>query len=362
MLRYFGGIAISMFVFLAGCGSSPEPDMQSESKPSEITGKADIFGEDSRHEYYELASNSELRSAADATAMIVDTFRILNKYDDGKVKIERKDDIGQKPLCREARFSEQPRIGECSAVLVDDDLVATAGHCVHDSCTAEGFAFGTYIQKSGDDPTIVPEDNIYECEKIVRKEYEMFRASTDYALIRLDREVEDREPLTLRGQGQPKQGTPIGTIGSPIGLPLKFSNDSKVLDPRPDKDFFAANLDVAGGNSGGPVINLEDGRLEGLLVRGKGTDESQGGTIDRGSCLAWSKCEEATANTDSPECYGNHVQEASAFAEYINSERNDSSGEDCCRVCTQGKPCGDTCIENDASCNAESGCACGRGE
>jgi len=32
----------------------------------------------------------------------------------------------------------------------------------------------------------------------------------------------------------------------------------------------------------------------------------------------------------------------------------------CCRVCDEGKPCGDTCIAEHLPCNAPTGCACSR--
>jgi hypothetical protein len=33
-------------------------------------------------------------------------------------------------------------------------------------------------------------------------------------------------------------------------------------------------------------------------------------------------------------------------------------GEECCRVCTDSQPCGDSCISNDLTCNQPPGCAC----
>lgn len=32
--------------------------------------------------------------------------------------------------------------------------------------------------------------------------------------------------------------------------------------------------------------------------------------------------------------------------------------EDCCKRCTKGKPCGDTCIEKTETCKKGAGCAC----
>lgn len=37
----------------------------------------------------------------------------------------------------------------------------------------------------------------------------------------------------------------------------------------------------------------------------------------------------------------------------------DSTGPDgCCRVCTSGKACGDSCISANETCNRGAGCAC----
>lgn len=33
-------------------------------------------------------------------------------------------------------------------------------------------------------------------------------------------------------------------------------------------------------------------------------------------------------------------------------------GDDCCRICSEGKACGDTCIAMSATCTISGGCAC----
>jgi len=41
------------------------------------------------------------------------------------------------------------------------------------------------------------------------------------------------------------------------------------------------------------------------------------------------------------------------------SLRNERASEArCCKVCTKGKPCGDTCIAQDKTCHVGPGCAC----
>lgn len=46
-------------------------------------------------------------------------------------------------------------------------------------------------------------------------------------------------------------------------------------------------------------------------------------------------------------------------APFTNSSRLDRAVlAKCCKVCTKGKPCGDTCIAQDKTCHVPPGCAC----
>jgi hypothetical protein len=40
--------------------------------------------------------------------------------------------------------------------------------------------------------------------------------------------------------------------------------------------------------------------------------------------------------------------------------KNEQQRSNCCKVCTSGKPCGDTCIEDKDTCHTAGGCACAR--
>lgn len=44
------------------------------------------------------------------------------------------------------------------------------------------------------------------------------------------------------------------------------------------------------------------------------------------------------------------------FSETQQSER--AAADRCCKVCSKGKPCGDTCIAQDKNCHLPPGCAC----
>jgi hypothetical protein len=42
----------------------------------------------------------------------------------------------------------------------------------------------------------------------------------------------------------------------------------------------------------------------------------------------------------------------------LPSCEGDSPTSGCCKTCTTGKACGDTCIDASATCNVAPGCAC----
>jgi hypothetical protein len=53
------------------------------------------------------------------------------------------------------------------------------------------------------------------------------------------------------------------------------------------------------------------------------------------------------------------VATAERSSPFETTEQSQSaSARECCKVCTKGKPCGDTCIEKDDVCHVPPGCAC----
>ena len=72
-------------------------------------------------------------------------------------------------------------------------------------------------------------------------------------------------------------------IGHPIGLLKKMAGNASVRS-NSNPDYFIANLDTFGGNSGSPVFNADTHEVEGILVRGD-TD-----FLPRGNCIASMVC------------------------------------------------------------------------
>ncbi len=170
-------------------------------------------------------------------------------------------------LCKDEKFYEQNTAAFCSGFLVAPDVVVTAGHCIADLkvCSETSFAFGFAMTAPGQMPTALPAQDVYSCQSIVHRQSPTEGA--DFAIVKLDRPVKNRLPLVLRANGAIAQRTDVTVLGYPEGLPLKIAGGAKVRKIS-SPDFFVANTDTYGGNSGSAVINSATHEVEGVLVRG----------------------------------------------------------------------------------------------
>lgn len=131
------------------------------------------------------------------------------------------------------------------------------------------MVFDFAISSEGVDKARVEVDksSVYGCKEIVEQSLDR-STQDDFALIRLDRKVTDRTPLTVRTEGKVVDGTTLVVIGHPTGLPTKVAAGAYVRSNANDY-FFQSNLDTFGGNSGSAVFDSTTGQVEGILVRGE---------------------------------------------------------------------------------------------
>jgi hypothetical protein len=157
--------------------------------------------------------------------------------------------------------------------LVADSVIATAGHLVQvmDSgyekwLKSVYFVFDYVMETQGLVKTVFEDDDVYTGVAVLA---DHSSEGADWALVRLDRPVEGREPLKCRTEGaMPKEAT-LYMIGHPNGMPLKYSGPGVVLNNVPC-NYFLSDLDTHPYNSGSPVFNASTHLVEGILVRDVG--------------------------------------------------------------------------------------------
>ncbi|MBN1766268.1 MAG: trypsin-like peptidase domain-containing protein [Sedimentisphaerales bacterium] len=251
-----------------------------------------IYGEDDRMEQYEVM-NSDWLLAGDATVALVDVA-VLTDNGNGTYTMptetlaEYYEDATGRPLCPDEPYIDQPVGPYCSGFLVAPDIVATAGHCedYEYTCGDIAFVFGYYMLNPVTPQVTIDESQIYYCSEIIDKVLD--HSGADWALMRLDRKVTDHLPVPLRRSGSVALDDELLAIGHPMGLPRKYASEAVVRDIS-DPDYFEADLDVYGGNSGSPVFSKNTFEVEGILVRGN-EDFVADGDCDRSNVCPETGC------------------------------------------------------------------------
>lgn len=189
-------------------------------------------------------------------------------------------------LCPTEQFANQINPGRCSGFLVGEKTLVTAGHCVEDLSDCENNKWVFNFQAES---TFVDQSQIYSCKSIISQELNS-STNADFAVIELDRVVENTTPLTFRTTGEVKTGDSITVMGHPSGLPMKVAAGATIRS-NDDDWYFIGNLDTFGGNSGSPVFNTDTGIVEGILVRGE-TDYTWSSDDNGNSCRVVFQCKD----------------------------------------------------------------------
>lgn len=265
--RIFFGFRFSLFLVVLGFFS---------------TGilQAAIYGHDDRRDIFQ--TNSVEKKRANAVAVSLPAF-YFREASSGILFHEEHQDRNwgaDNGICREEKFWAQPSFGHCTAFLIDETTILTAGHCMiasgelRDSelyCDSFAFWFGYQMQQNQESSlgSNIPANQVMRCKRVIfAKNNEKVHpndAPIDFALLELTEPVLQIDPLKVAAQ-TPKQGDLVYTLGHPHGLPLKHSGYGHVRSSRYPTSF-AVNLDTLGGNSGGPVLNMA-GELTGILIAG----------------------------------------------------------------------------------------------
>jgi V8-like Glu-specific endopeptidase len=229
---------------------------------------AGISGKDDRQESRGSDVPALLRDLSYSVPAIVEKKMLIKS---GSHFLPQGYPLSQMNFCADVRFSDQQYLARCSASLIGEDLVLTAGHCLDDDfktwCRDYAVVFD-YAVGAGD--KLIEEKNIFECKEVIYRKFEG-AFDEDLALIRLKRKVPGRLPIVV-AKTPVAIGDPLTMIGYPLGIPQKIVDDGSVLQLGPDKYSFRHKLDTFSSNSGGPLFNIR-GEQVGVLVRGTGMNQ-----------------------------------------------------------------------------------------
>ncbi|HKO53984.1 MAG TPA: trypsin-like serine protease, partial [Polyangiaceae bacterium] len=203
-----------------------------------------------------------------------------------------------KPLCSGERFFNDKRAAHCSASLIGEDLVLTAGHCLGDgtalSCADARFVFGFYHDSASTMQTITSND-VYSCSQIVARN-NGGNNEVDYAIVRLDRKAGLRYASTrVSAAIAPIAiGTKVGVVGVPSGIPLKVTDVASVFESGstdsngiPLVKVWYGSTDTFRGNSGSSTYDTNDYLVKGIYSKTIATDFELNAN---GTCLTAAKC------------------------------------------------------------------------
>ncbi|MDH3201314.1 MAG: serine protease [Myxococcales bacterium] len=259
---------VFLVVFGVACGADEQAFVGELAAPV-------VYGADDRLEVYDHPSDELRQITRQSIVALIDSDQL--ERDPGGTYIIFSRSLQQsKGLCDDERFADQPTAATCSGVLIDDDLVLTAGHCVRSQtdCESKSYVFDYYL----DGPTQlarIEDEDVYRCNQIVLREETFGDSLTpDFAVIQLDRPVAgDHQPAPVRPATTPLvEQEPLTMIGFGSGLPAKIDSGGTVADPRTATlDYFVANPDAFAGHSGSATFDSNN-ELAGILVAGRAPD------------------------------------------------------------------------------------------
>ncbi len=315
-------------------------------EPGEFSGGADekpvVYGSDNRQDVYAYADQAWADRVAEFTVALMSPGDIdASDPDDVRFDAPTLQDLIS--LCPGERFGDQITPAWCSGTLIAPDLVLTAGHCVQNAgdCADTRFVFDFYMTDASTRATVTIGD-VFSCAELVVQEY---TAAVDYAIVRLDRDAIGRTPAAVRYSSDPVQdNADLVVSGFPSGLPAKIADGAWVRDNRAGTlDYFVANLDTFGGNSGSGVFLDQTGELAGILVRGE-TDY-----VWSGGCYVVNQCPDNGCRGEDSTYVFRAIDDFCATV---------GSGPLC--ACGDGT-CDALIGENSVTCPADCGTVCGDG-
>lgn len=293
---------------------------RSDLETTSLVAQNVLNGEDDREELFQLPDALAER-IGEVSASLMYSHHV-HWMGDGNAEIRSSSAVDSWGLCTDEAYATQPSAAFCSGVLVDGNLVLTAGHCVDDDvCRQSNVVFG-FGYSERDSPLRLSADDVFSCRRVVKSS----DGDGDYAIVELDRSA-TRLPI-LVGSRRVTVGQQVVVASNGVGLPLKCERSARVETSDIENPFFTAATDTFEGSSGGAILS-ESLELVGIVVAGTADWESTG------------ECRRARHATSPLERH----QHASSIVELFCS-----TGYPSISLCNRSQKCGDGICSSRESC------------
>lgn len=251
--------------------------------PDRVITPQGIYGADDRKDIFYLERKLEAGEASEGEKKVIENSKavviIVHKnylerkeesefYQIRTTTLNRKIEYQYKfPLAPTEPFRDQQRVPCSTGFLIAPNTIITAGHVLKPKMWEPRVDLEDYFFVAGfkmkDEflaATLIHENQVFKGEDI---EDLKFTSKKDWAVVKLEKAVEDIHPLRF---GDFNEGNNLYILGHPTGLPIKYAPNAEVL--KDESTYFRANLDAYGGNSGSPVFDETTNQVVGILVRG----------------------------------------------------------------------------------------------